>query len=121
MPLSDGHYSQSPEEFYRGIGSLLGPPEKPDVYRCNECRTKIDEPTQSGLCGECEVDLPKTGEVNMSNKKEYAIVNKLGYFFVARNIITERDTIELFTKEEAEKDIKNFYPGYKIRKMKVGW
>jgi hypothetical protein len=54
MPLSDKHYSQSPEEFYRGIGRLLGPPEKPDVYRCNECRTQLDEPTQSGLCGECE-------------------------------------------------------------------
>lgn len=57
----------------------------------------------------------------MSDKKEYAIVNKLGYHLVVEYIVTGRGVIELLTKEEAEKDIKNFYPGYKIKKMKVGW
>jgi len=57
----------------------------------------------------------------MSIKREYVVVNKLGYFLLSTHLDCDRRYIALYTKEEAQKEIKMFYPQNKIKKLKIGW
>ena len=53
------------------------------------------------------------------NKRQYAIVNKLGYFLTAPNEIGSGEYISLLTKKEAKLEIKTYYLNNKMKKMKV--
>ena len=59
--------------------------------------------------------------MNEENKKQYAIVNKFGYFLAASNETGSGLYISLLTKKEAEFHIKMYYPNNKIKKLKVGF
>lgn len=57
------------------------------------------------------------------HKKQYAIVNKLGYFLVSQDFEGSGQHIPLLTRKESELQIKGYYPnkGHKIIKLKVGF
>ena len=54
-------------------------------------------------------------------KKEYAIVNKLGYFLASTHLECNRPYISLLTKEEAQRELKMCCQGYAIKKLKIKW